>query len=292
MDLTLTEPPTSADSALPPDEGKPLLVLRPRRGWAALDLAELWRYRDLLVIFGLRDVKLRYRQTLLGVAWVVFQPLLAAAIFAFVFGAVAKLPSGELPYFLFAYVGMLGWTAFQGTLTKASTSLVQSANMIAKVYFPRLVLPLSTLLSTLLDFVVGLALLLLVLPFWVTPGWEILLLPVWLGLILLLALGFGLFAAALMVAYRDVQYLLPVLIQLAMYASPVAYSLNAVPERYRPIILANPLTGLAEGLRWSILGTDQPPWGSVAYGTLAAVVAFVVGAFAFKRNERSFADVI
>jgi lipopolysaccharide transport system permease protein len=288
-ELTLSRPAAAAPAA---PVGRPCVVLRPRSGWAALDLYELWRYRDLLLILGLRDVKLRYRQTALGVAWVVLQPLLAAGIFAFVFGAVARLPSAGLPYFLFAYAGLLGWTAFQATITKASTCLVQSANLISKVYFPRLLLPLSTLLSTALDFLVGLALLLALLPIWVHPGPEMLLLPMWFAILLLMATGLGLLAGALMVPYRDVQYIVPVLIQLVLYASPVAYAVTAVPDRLRIVLLLNPLSGLLEGLRWSLLGTTHPHWGAVAYGAAFAFVVFLAGAYAFKRMERSFADVV
>jgi lipopolysaccharide transport system permease protein len=291
-ELILSGAPAAAPAEPPAPVGRPCLVLRPQSGWATLDLCELWRYRDLLLILGLRDVKLRYRQTVLGVAWVVLQPLLAAGIFAFVFGAVAKLPSAGLPYFLFAYAGLLGWTAFQGTITKASTCLVQSANLISKVYFPRLILPLSTLFSTAVDSAVGLVLLLALLPIWAHPGPEILLLPVWFGLLLLMAMGLGLLAGALMVPYRDVQYILPVLIQLGMYASPVAYGVAAVPERLRPVVLLNPLSGLMEALRWSLLGASQPDWGAVAYGAGFAAVAFIAGAYSFKRMERNFADVI
>ena len=270
----------------------PHLIIRPRSGWSALDLRELWRYRELLLILGLRDVKLRYRQTVIGVAWVVLQPLLAAAIFGFVFGTIAKLPSNDLPYFLYAYAGLLGWTAFQSTMTKASACLVQNSNLISKVYFPRLILPISTLLSTTLDFAVGLALLACLLPFWVTVGPSLLFLPLWLAILFLMSLGLGLFAAALMVPYRDVQYVLPVLIQLGMYATPVAYGMAAVPEGYRYLVLLNPLSGPLEGMRWSLLGASQPPLGSVVYGALFAIIIFVAGTWMFKQMERSFADVI
>lgn len=281
---------TSEESSI--SEKRVCLVLRPQTGWAALDLCEVWRYRDLLLILAVRDIQLRYRQTALGVTWVILQPFLAAGVFTLVFGAIADLPSEGLPYFLFAYVGMIGWTAFQATLTKSSTSLVQSANLVSKVYFPRLVLPLATVISTALDLGVNLTLLLLLLPYWVTIGPQLLLVPAWFGLLLLMATGVGLLAAALMVPYRDVQHILPMLIQLCMYASPVAYGLAAVPERLRILILANPLTGPLEGLRWSLLGTTAPSAGGVAYGAAFAIAAFLAGAYAFKNMERSFADVI
>ncbi|HKI37783.1 MAG TPA: ABC transporter permease [Gemmataceae bacterium] len=280
-----------AESAAP--QRKPWLVIRPRSGWAALDLRELWRFRDLLLTLALRDIKLRYRQTVLGVAWVVLQPLLGAAIFAFVFGLVAKLPSEGIPYFVFAYAGLTAWTAFQTTFTKASTCLVQNANLVTKVYFPRLVLPLSTAFGAVIDFVCGLAMLVPMLAaFHVAPGWPVLLLPVWLALLLLLALGAGLVAAALSAQYRDVQYILPVVLQLAMYASPLAYALKVVPEKWQTLYSLNPLVGLLEAVRWSLLGSAAPPVAAVAYGATVAAGTFVGGAMIFRRAERRFADVL
>jgi lipopolysaccharide transport system permease protein len=281
------------------ERAAPLVRIRPSRGWSglSLNLRELWQFRDLLIVLASRDVKLRYRQTLLGIAWVIFQPLLAAGIFTLVFGVIAKLPGGGVPYFLLAYTGQLAWTAFNSTFTKASSSLVQSAPLVSKVYFPRLILPLSTLLSTLLDFAIGGALLVVLMMIYrVVPGAAILLLPIWLLLALVLAIGLGLMAAALMVSYRDVQYLLPVLLPLLMYASPVAYSLSdalaRLPDSLRPVLLLNPLSGLVEGFRWSLLGTAPPPLWTALYAAAFAIAALLVGAIVFKRMERRFADVI
>ena len=270
----------------------PHSIIRPRSGFSTLDMHELWRYRELLFIFGLRDLKLRYRQTFLGVMWVILQPLLAAGIFGFVFGTVAKLPSAGLPYFLFAYAGLLGWNAFQSTLMKASACVVQSANLISKVYFPRMILPISTGLSTVIDFAVALALLACLLPFWVTFGPRLLLVPVWLGMIYLMSLGLGLFVAAVMVRYRDVQYVLPVVVQLGMFATPVAYGVSAIPEKYRFFVYWNPLSAMIEGLRGSLLGTQQPSWQWIVYSGICAVLIFLGGTFSFRRMERDFADVI
>ena len=272
---------------------EPLVKIRPDRGWSPLDLREVWRFRDLLLALALRDVKLRYRQTALGVGWVLIQPLLAAGIFALVFGRVAKLPSEGLPYFLFSYAGLLAWNAFHSTLSKASTSLVGNAQLVSKVYFPRLALPLSTVLSTVLDFVIGLALLaVLMAAYRVAPTPAVLLLPLWFVLVVLLATGLGLFASALTVSYRDVQYILPVIIPFLLYASPVGYSVSAVPHNLRPLFLLNPLTGLLEAFRWSVFGTAAPAWGGVLYSALAAAAVFVAGTYAFKNMERRFADVI
>ncbi len=269
------------------------IVIEPETRWAALDLRELWQYRDLLVTLAGRDVKLRYRQTALGALWVVLQPLIAAGIFAVVFGKVAKMPSDGLPYFLFSYAGLLAWNAFSGTLGKVSSSLLGNANLVSKIYFPRLVLPLSTVLGTLIDFGVALVMMAALMVFYgVAPGVGVLLLPVWLGLILLLAVGVGLFVAALAVTYRDIQYVLPVLTQFLLYGSPVAYAISVVPAHLRPYYFLNPLSGLLEAFRWSLLGTGGLRWEYVAYSAAFAVIAFLGGTMAFKQMEQRFADVI
>lgn len=272
---------------------KPYLTIRPSTGWSALNLREILQFRDLLTTLATRDVKLRYRQTALGALWVVLQPLLAAGIFSFVFGKVAKLPSEGLPYFLFAYAGLLGWNAFSSTLTKASSCLVGSAHLVSKVYFPRLILPLSTVYSTLVDFMVALVLMaVLMVTHSIAPQAQILLLPIWLVLITMLALGCGLIASALMVSYRDVQYVLPVAVQFLMYASPVAYSVSAVPPHLRAFYDLNPLSGLLEAFRWSLLGRGDLNVAALGYSAAASILLFVGGAFSFKRMERKFADVI
>ena len=266
----------------------------PTSGWQAINLPELWQFRDLLTTLAQRDVKLRYRQTSLGVLWVILQPLLAAGIFSFVFGKVAKLPAPNgIPYLVFSYAGLLAWNAFSSTLTKTSSCLLQNSNLVSKVYFPRLALPLSTVFSTLIDFGVAfVVMIVLMLVNHVMPHLGILLLPVWLLLIVLLALGVGLYASALMVSYRDIQYVLPVVTQFLLYASPVAYSASLVPAKYRLIFEINPLTGLLEAFRWSLLGVGNFPLAAVTYSAIITVVVLVAGAFSFKSMERKFADVI
>lgn len=272
---------------------QPTVVIRRSTGWRGLDPREVWAYRDLLLVLGVRDVKLRYRQTALGVVWVVLQPLIGAGVFALVFGRVAQLPSEGVPYFLFAYAGFLAWNAFQGTLTKSSMCLVQSSHLVSKVFFPRIILPLATVFSTLLDFAVAFAFLLVLwMVYDVAPGLNVLLLPVWMLLLQCLALGIGFYAAALTVRYRDVQHALPVLTQFVLYASPVAYAVSVVPESLRPFYVLNPLTGLLEAFRWSLVGHGTLAWGPVAYSAAVAVVVFLLGAMAFRRMERQFADVI
>ncbi len=284
-------------SEMPDPSVRPFRTLRPQPGWQALNVRELWLYRDLLLTLATRDVKLRYRQTAIGVLWVVLQPLLAAGIFSLVFGKLANLPTDGVPTFLFMYAGLLGWNVFANTILKVSASLVQNANLISKVYFPRLILPLSMMFSTGLDFLVAFALLpFLMLIARVAPGIGILTTPLWFLLLLMLALGIGMFVAALAVTYRDVQYVVPVIMQLLLYASPVAYSLTYVllklPAAYRPFYYLNPLAGLLQAFRWSLLGHGSLPVAAVTYAAVVSVLVFFGGAYAFKKLERKFADVI
>jgi lipopolysaccharide transport system permease protein len=269
------------------------MTIERQRGWVPLNLAELWRFRDLLVTLASRDVRLRYRQTALGAAWVILQPLLAAGIFSFVFGSIAHLSSDGVPYILLTYTGMLAFNVFNSTLTKAGVCLVGNAQLVSKVYFPRMILPLSTGLSSLLDFGVCLAVLpLLMLAYHQPFGWGLLLIPVWLLLIMMLALGLGLYAAALTVSYRDVQYVLPVALQMAMYASPVGYLVARVPARYLSFYFLNPLASIVEAFRWSCLGVGELRLGWLAYSFGFSVVCLLLGSMAFRRMERKFADVI
>lgn len=254
---------------------------------------ELWEAREIFYRFGVRDIVLRYRQTAIGVAWVVLQPLVTAAIFAIVFGRVAGLPTGGVPYFLFAFAGTAAWTVFSGVLTRAAPSLVANQALVSKVFFPRVVVPLSTMLSVLLDFAVSLVLFAVLLVINdVNPGWAVLGLPLWTLCALALGSGLGLAASAIMVKFRDVQYVLPWLVQVLMYATPVAYSLDAVPAGLSWWFEANPLTWLMECFRWSMLGTPAPPVWQVAGLLAASAVAVVGGLLVFQRREREFADVI
>jgi lipopolysaccharide transport system permease protein len=269
------------------------LVIRPASGLSALNLAEVWRFRELLGGLAFRDIKLRYRQTALGAAWVLLQPLMAAGIFSFVFGKVAKLDSGKLPYFVFSYAGLLAWNAFSNTLTKASSCLVGNTNLVSKVYFPRLILPLSIVPSTLIDFAIAMVVMIVMMFIYkIHPTVSMLLLPVWFTLILMLALGIGLYASALMVSYRDVQYILPVAVQMLLYGTPIAYKMTAVPDNLRMLILFNPLSELMEAFRWSLVGEGTINWHWIAYSSAISIAAFVIGAMFFKQMERKFADVI
>ena len=291
-------PPTHLPSA---GRGDSYLKITPPSGWSALNLREVWKFRDLLLALAGRDVKLRYKQTALGILWVVLQPLIAAGVFTFVFGRVAQLPSDGIPYFPFSYAGLLGWNLFSNTLTKSSGCLVGNSQLISKIFFPRLVLPLSTVPSVLIDFVVALAMMIVLLfVYHLPPQVGFLLFPVWTLMLLMLAIGVGLITAALTVSYRDVQYILPVVVQILLYGSPVAYglsyALSRVPDHHhlKMIYLMNPLCGPLEAFRASLLGTPWPPElpMSLLYAGIASVVMFFIGSYSFKKMERKFADVI
>ena len=271
----------------------PSLVMRPNRGWSRLDVREVWRFRELLWTLTARDLKLRYKQTALGIIWVVLQPLMAAGVFSFVFGVVAKLPGDGVPYFLLSYVGLLGWNLFSSTAAKGSGSLTGNAQLISKVYFPRLILPLSAVPSVLVDFAVASAMLIVMLAACgIVPPPAVLMLPVWMGILLAQALGLGLMTAALAVSYRDVQYVLPVLLQILLYAGPAAYPASAVPERWRTIFYLNPVSAPLEAFRASLLGTAFPNTAALWSSAGVSVGLLVGGLYLFKRMERKFADVI
>jgi lipopolysaccharide transport system permease protein len=274
---------------------EPLRRLRPTTGWVAIDLHELLDFKDLVLEFARRDIKLRYRQTVLGIAWVVLQPIAAAGVLNFAFGVVAGARPRGPSYFLFTFTGLLVWNLFSMTLNKTSMSLVGNSHLISKVYFPRLALPISGTLSTLLDFAVALCALFVMQVFYgVVPEWQLILLPVWIAMVLSLALGAGLIAAALTVQYRDIQHILPVLIPFLLYASPVAYDVAQIPTGYQRLFyLINPLAAPIVALRASLLPTSpMPPLPYLVWSAATAAAVFVGGAAVFKRTERRFADVV
>lgn len=271
----------------------PAVKIRPPSGWAALRLGEIWHFRDLWLTLAGRDLRLRYKQTFLGIAWVVIQPLMAAAIFAFVFGRVANLPSEGLPAFPYAFTGLMAFRLFSNVLTRASGCLVENSHLISKVFFPRLVLPLSTVPSALVDFAVSAGVLAVIMAWYgLMPGPALLLLPLWLVLLTALALGTGLIASSLAVTYRDVMHVLPFVAQLLLFASPVAYSVLAVPEETRDLYTLNPLVAPLVAFRWSLLRTVPPDGANLVYATLTSIAVLVTGLLVFKRMERNFADVV
>ena len=271
----------------------PKLIIRPERGWVPIDVRQLWVYRELCYFLIWRDIKIRYRQTVLGFAWAIIQPLLMMIVFSLFFGTLAKVPSENIPYPLFNYAALLPWTLFANGITRSSNSLVQEANVIRKVYFPRLFLPLAGILSPLVDFAVAFVILIgmsfyfgyypNVVMFWILP---LLLLE------LMLALGIGLWLSAINVEYRDVSYIVPFLIQIGLFASPVVYSSTIVPERFQTAYgLINPMAGIIEGFRWAILHTEPPSY-LLAASSIIIIVILISGAFYFRRREKAFADVV
>ena len=270
-----------------------IFVIRPRGALVLLDLAELWQFRDLLAAFSSRDIRLRYRQTALGGLWVILQPLLGALVFAFVLGVIAHIPTSGAPYFIVAYSGMLGWTLFSGSITRISNCLVANASLIRKVFFPRLLLPLGVLPCVLLDFAVGLALMAVFMSVYrIQLQWGLLCVPLSVLVLVILAFGAGMIAASLAVKYRDIQYVVPLLMQLLMYASPVGYSVGAVPLHLKSLYLLNPLAAPLENLRWALIGAGTPQLGYLAYSGLIGIGLVAGGLITFRHFEREFADVI
>ncbi len=271
----------------------PVTVIRPRRGWMALDLRELWEHRELLYILVWRDIKVRYKQTLIGAAWAVLQPLAAMIIFTLFLGRLAKVPSDGLPYPLFTYAGLLLWQFFARALTEASTSLVANERIVTKVYFPRMLLPASVVLAGLVDFLVATGLLVaLILYYGRTPDWTVAAAPVFVALAVILALGVSFWLSALDVEFRDVRYTLPFLTQIWLFATPVVYPSSLVPEGWRALYGINPMVGVIEGFRWAVLGTAAPDPLMLGVSGLVAAVLFVTGMAFFRRMERTFADRI
>jgi len=253
----------------------------------------VWRYRELLFFLTLRDIKLRYKQTALGVAWAVLQPLATMAVFAVFFGKLGKLPSDGQPYALFVLVALLPWQLFAYALTQSSNSLVNEQRLITKVYFPRLIIPVASVLSGLVDFLVTLVLVLIAMVvFEIVPTVAILALPVFVVFAVFTALAIGLWLSALNVQYRDIRYTIPFLTQFWLFVSPVAYPASIVPEKYRVLYGLNPMAGVIEGTRWALLGTEAPDWQLMAVS--AGVVTFLLagGLYYFKRMEKTFADVV
>lgn len=253
----------------------------------------MWEAREVFTSFGRRDITLRYRQTALGVIWVVLQPLLAAGVFTLVFGKVARLSTGGVPYFVFSFAGMLTWNVISNIITRAAPSFVIYQQLVSRVFFPRIMVPLSTICSSLVDFAVGSCMMVvLLLVYRVNPGWPIALIPIWVMSALLLGGGVGTICSALMVRFRDIQYIVPVAVQLLLFATPIAYSVDAVPDKYRLFFDINPVAWIVQDFHWSLLGTSAPPIWQMAGSVGFAVFIFLVGAVVFEQMERSFADYI
>ena len=269
------------------------MFIRPASGWVAINLIELWEYRELLYFLTWRDIKVRYKQTVFGVAWAVLQPLSMMLIFTVFFGNLVGVPSDGLPYPIFAFAALLPWQLFSRALTSASTSLVVNQRLITKVYFPRLLIPMSAVLSSLVDFGISLVLLLAMIIFYgIAPTPMLALLPLFTLLALMTALGVGFWLSALDAQYRDVRHTLPFLTQFWLFATPVVYPASLVPDRWSLLYGLNPMTGVVEGFRWALLGKTGAPDVMLAVSTIAVLVVFIGGLYYFRRAESTFADVV
>lgn len=291
----LQEPRIAADSVAQflPHTHQPVTVIEPSGGWRALDLRELWRYRELVYFLAWRDVKVRYKQTLLGATWALIQPLAATGIFTIFFGVLAKMPSDGVPYPLFAYIGLLPWTYFSTTVGKIGGSLVANTNLISKVYFPRLVIPLAGVVSGLIDLGIGFCLLMAFLVFFgVAPSAAMLTVPLFVAFAVVTALSIGIWLSALDVQYRDIRYVIPFLVQTWLFATPIVYPASLLPEKFRPLYGLNPMVGVVEGFRWAVLGSGEFPGLLLAPSVALVLVLLVTGLAYFRHVERTFADVI
>lgn len=271
----------------------PVWRIEPSGGWVSLKLHELWEYRELLYFLTWRDIKVRYKQTVLGVAWALIQPLFTMLVFYFSFSKLAKIPSDGLPYPLFCFAALVPWSFFANGLAQSSNSLVGSANLITKVYFPRLTIPLATVLSGVIDFLLAFGLLVvMMLSYGVALSWKIFLFPLFVLLALVTSLGVGLWLSALNVQFRDVRYVVPFITQFWMLATPIAYPSSLLGEPWRTLYGLNPMTGVVEGFRWALLGTPSSPGPMLIVSSLAAVLILIGGAFYFRRMEKTFADIV
>jgi len=270
-----------------------LTVIDESTGFRLIDWGELRQYRDLFYFLIWRDIKTRYAQSVLGVGWAVIQPVFSMVVFSIVFGGLAKISSDGVPYPIFSYAALVPWTYFSNALTTATSSLITSSNMLSKVYFPRLVIPLAPVIGKLVDFAIALVILFLMMLFYkITPTIWTLTLPLLVLLMMLSAAGLGLWLTTLAVQYRDVSYAMGFIIQILMYASPVVYPASSVPQQFRLLYSLNPMAGVIEGFRSALLGTNPMPWDMLAVGTLSAIVIALSGLWYFRRMERYFADVV
>jgi lipopolysaccharide transport system permease protein len=276
-----------------PDTSVPITIIEPKKGWVPIDLKEIWHYRELLYFLTKRDIKVRYKQTILGGLWAIIQPVFTMIVFTIFFGRLAKVPSEGIPYPIFVYAGLLPWTYFANAVTSSGNSLVGSANLITKIYFPRLIVPASASLAGLLDFFIAMLILgVMMIYYQFVPGIGILLFPLLVGLTFFCAVGAGLWLSALNVQYRDIRYAIPFLIQIWMFVSPVIYPVTIVDDKYQWILALNPMGGVINAYRASILGHMPIDWGLLGISSIIIIIIFLAGLYYFRRMEKIFADVV
>jgi lipopolysaccharide transport system permease protein len=281
------------DQPIPALSGPRAFRIQPSKGWVSLKLREFWEYRELLYFLTWRDIKVRYKQTALGAAWAIIQPFFTMLVFSLFFGRLARVPSDGIPYPIFSFAALVPWTFFANGLTQSSNSLVGSSNLITKVYFPRLIVPISAVVSGIVDFALAMLVLLAMMAYYrVPPTANALLLPFFVLVAMVTSLGVGLWLSALNVEYRDVRYVLPFVVQFWMFATPIAYPSTLLGEPWRTIYGLNPMAGVIEGTRWALLGTDTAPGPIIVASSLASLLLLVSGAFYFRRMEKKFADVV
>ncbi len=271
----------------------PIVRIRPSKGWVALDLRDLWEYRELLYFLIWRDIKVRYKQTALGASWAIIQPVMTMVVFSLFFGKLAKIPSDGIPYPVFSFAALVPWTFFANGITQGANSMVGSANLIKKIYFPRLAIPIAAVASGVVDFVLAFAVLLLLMFYYgIFPTAKVFWLPAFLLLALLTSLGVSLWLSAMNVEYRDIKYVVPFIVQFWLFATPIAYPSTLVPEPWRELYAVNPMVGVVEGFRWALLGSATAPGPMIAVSSGAALVILISGAFYFRRMEKTFADLV
>jgi len=288
---------TSENQAAPPRVGADVhhtVVRRQARpGWVAIDFTELWHYRELVIFQATRDIKVRYKQTLLGATWAILQPLLTMVVFSIFFGRLAKVPSDGIPYPIFTFCALLPWQLFAYALTYSSNSIVDNANVLKKVYFPRLILPFSAVIAGLVDFAIAFVVLVGMMVYYdFVPGWAVITLPLFTMLALAAALSVGLWLSALNAKYRDIRYTIPFLAQLWLFVTPVVYSTSLVPDKWQAVYGINPMVGVVEGFRWALLNKSLPPGPMLIVSVAATTVLLVGGLFYFRRMEKTYADIV
>jgi lipopolysaccharide transport system permease protein len=288
---------TSEQQTVPPPEAEnvrlPLVRRQARPGWVAINFAELWQYRELLFFFAVRDIKVRYKQTLLGVAWAILQPVMTMVVFSIFFGKLAGVPSDDLPYPVFSFCGLLPWQLFAFALTQSSNSLVNNAHVLTKVYFPRLIIPFASMIAGLVDFSIAFVVLIGIMFYYdIIPGLALITLPFFVVMALAAALSVGLWLSALNVKFRDVRYTIPFLTQLWLFVTPVAYASSLVPSKWQAVYAINPMAGVVEGFRWALLGKAAPPGTMLIVSVAATAMLLAGGLFYFARMEKTFPDII